>query len=443
MFKARFFSWVFAAILAGFLTCAAPSLASRPGGGDEGPDQCTVMGEVVSIQEDKGLATVRLKQVSGSTTYNGCSATGAQGMAEKHTPVNVQLNIQPKPFITVGDVVFVNVRSDQDVALETFAPGDFTLDTLLREVQIYFDDRLQRYKFIYAIKCYLGVKQTVERLVPELVEADKEKRLSAALMLIVLASAKQPVPPAELQLALRIGLMESRKSAVGSSITLYPGDRAQVVNVLIGLLNDKEVVDPFATIVAMGEMGEEAARALPDAIDRINDSAAAQLRDDGDRIFATAVEKMKAEDKAVKIFLQKVSDGKLKDKDGPLAKGMCRLKVKNGELADWCKTGGNDPQDSCSAAVEKMGAFLAKLPNSCDRDDDCSGYYFPVGAPECPPVHMLSKSGMTDDVREATLKFRAMVESACAAEWENKHAVCSPAVYEPGCRDGKCVNLKK
>jgi hypothetical protein len=443
MFKARFFPQVFAAILTSFLVYATPVLASRPGGGNEGPDQCTVMGEVVSIQEDAGLATVRLKQISGSTTYNGCSATGAQGMAEKNTPVTVPINIQPKPFITVGDVVFVNVRSDKDISLETFPPGDYTLNSLLQEVQIYFDDRMQRYKFIYAIKCYLGVEQTVEKLVPELVEMDKEKRLSAALMLIVLAGAKHPVPPAELQLALRIGLMESRKTAVGSSITLYPGDRAQVVNVLIGLLHDKEVVDPFATIVAMGEMGEEGARALPDAIDRINDPYASQLRSEGDKLFATAVEKMKAEDKAVKIFMQKVSDGKLKDKDGPLAKGMCRLKVKNEELAAWCKTGGNDPQDSCRAAVDQLDHFISSLPNTCDKDDDCSGYYFPVGGPECPPAHMLSKAGMTPDRQEATLKFRAMVEAACAAEWENRHAVCSPAAFKPGCLDGKCVDLKK
>ncbi|TAL27106.1 MAG: hypothetical protein EPN97_18300 [Alphaproteobacteria bacterium] len=427
-----------------FCLAYAPSaFASRPGGGDEGPDQCTVMGEVVSIQEDKGLATVRLKQISGSTTYNGCSATGAQGMAEKNTPVTVPLNIQPKPFITVGDVVFVNVRSDRDISLETFAPGDFTLDMLLKEVQIYFDDRLQRFKFIYAIKCYLGVQQTVEKLVPELVEADKEKRLSAALMLIVLAGAKHPVPPAELQLALRIGLMESRKSAVGSSITLYPGDRAQVVNVLIGMLHDKEVVDPFASIVAMGEMGEEGARALPDAIDRINDASASQLRSDGDRIFAEAVTKMKAEEKAVKIFMAKVDEGKLKDKEGPLAKGMCRLKVKSDELAAWCRNGGVDPQAACREAVGRLDSFIATLPNTCGRDDDCSGYYFPVGAPECPPAHMLSKSGMTPEKQEGALKFRAMVEHACATEWENKHAVCSPAEYKPGCRDGKCVNLQK
>jgi hypothetical protein len=442
MFKARFFPQVFAAILASFLVFATPVSASRPGGGDEGPDQCTVMGEVTQIRENN-TAVVRLKEISGSTTYQGCSVTGAQGMAEKNTPVTVPLNIQPKPFITVGDVVFVNVRSDKDASLDTFAPGDFTLDMLLREVQIYFDDRLQRFKFIYAIKCYLGVEQTVEKLVPELVEADKEKRLSAALMLIVLASAKQPVPPAELQLALRIGLMESRKSAVGSSITLYPGDRAQVVNVLIGILHDKDVADPFATIVAMGEMGEEGARALPDAIDRINEPNLSQLREDGDKIFATAVEKMKAEDRAVKIFLQKVAAGKLKDDDGPLARGMCRLKVKNEELAGWCKTKGKNPQDTCAAAVERLDSYIATLPNTCDRDDDCSGYYFPVGAPDCPPAHMLSKSGMTAEKEEGGLKFRAMVETACAAEWENRHAVCSPAMYKPGCRDGKCVNLQK
>lgn len=443
MIAARLFPQVFAAILAVCMACSTPSFASRPGGGDEGPDQCTVMGEVTQIKENN-TAVVRLKETSGSTTYIGCQATGAQAMAERNTPVAVPLNIQPHPFITVGDVVFVNVRSDQDISLETFAPGDYTLNMLLQEVQIHFDNRLERLQIIYAVKCYLGVKQTVDRLVPELVEADKEKRLSAALMLILLASAKQTVPPDMLQLALRIGLMESRQTAVGSSITLYPGDRAQVVNVLIGLLHDKEVVDPFATIVAIGEMGEEGQRAIPDALDRINDSNMGQLRSDGDKIFADAVEKTKSQDKAVKLFMQRVADGKLKDKEGPLAKGMCRLKVNgDSDLAGWCKTGGNDPQDTCRAAVEKMDAFLAKLPNTCDKDDDCDGYYFPVGAPECPPAHMLSKSGMAPEKQEGVLKFRAMVESSCAIEWENKHAVCSPAVYKPGCMDGKCVDVKQ
>jgi hypothetical protein len=311
-------------------------LASRPGGGPEGPDQCTVMGEVTQLKENN-TAVVRLKQVAGSTTFNGCSATGAQVMADKHAPAIVSLDINPPPVITVGDVVFVNIRSDKDMSLETFPAGEYTMNQLMTESQLYFEDRLQRLKIIYAIKSFFGTDHVIESLVPDLVDADREKRLSAALMLIILADAKLPVPPQELQQALRIGLMESRKSAVGASIRLYPGDRAQVVNVLTGLLHDRDVVDPFATIVAMGEMGPEAARALPDAIDRINDPAASQLRDDGNAIFATAVEKMKAEDKAAQIFMAKVKDGKLKDSSGPLAKGMCALKKQSLDLAAWCK----------------------------------------------------------------------------------------------------------
>ena len=70
-----------------FLICSAPAFASRPGGGDEGPDQCTVMGQVTRIDDDK--AVIRLKETSASTTYEGCSVTGAQGMAEKNTAVTV------------------------------------------------------------------------------------------------------------------------------------------------------------------------------------------------------------------------------------------------------------------------------------------------------------------------------------------------------------------
>ena len=335
MFSLRLFPPVFVLLFASFLH-ATPALASRPGGGAEGPDQCTVMGEVTAIKENN-TAVVRLKEIAGSSTQNGCNVTGAAKMAEANTAVSVPIDIQPAPTIGVGDVVFVNLRSDTDVSLETFAPGEFVMNQLLQEVQIFFDDRIERFQIVYAIRTFFGVQHVIDELTPLLINETGEKRLSAALMLILLADNKQPVPPDALQQALRIGLMESRKSAVGSSIKLYPGDKAQVVNVLIGILHDKEVVDPFATIVAMGEMGEEGARALPDAIDRINEPNLSQMRSDGDTIFATAVEKTKAQDKAAKLFMARVDEGKLKDKSGPLAKGMCRLHTDNASLNDWCR----------------------------------------------------------------------------------------------------------
>jgi hypothetical protein len=331
---------VFLALLALFLPESA--IASRPGGGAEGPPQCTVMGEVIRLEPEPPLAVVRLREIAGSTTYAGCAATGAEGMTQKQVSVKTSLDIVPAPVIATGDVVFVNVGEAGNVSLETFAPGEYTLDLLLREVQIYFEDRLQRLKFVYAIKSYLGAEQTVEELVPRLIEADGEKRLSAALMLIVLADARQGVPPDALQRALRIGLMESRKSAVGASIGLYPGDRDQTVNVLLGLLRDPEVQDPFATIVGLGELGPVAARAVPAVIDRLNDPRAAQIRSDGDRILATAIEKMKAKESAAKIFLAKAREGKLRDPEGPLAKGMCLLTDAGPlavELAGWCAGG--------------------------------------------------------------------------------------------------------
>ena len=438
MFITRIFQALFILFLAGIWLHPAPAFASRPGGGSEGPDQCTVMGVVTDIK-DGNNAVVRLKETAGSTTYIGCQATGAQAMADKDTPVTVSLDVQPKPTIVVGDVVFVNVRSDKDMSLETFAPGDFTMNQLLGEVQIFFDNRLERQQIIYAIKCFIGVDHVVEEMVPLLIDTDKEKRLSAALMLILLADAKQTVPPDMLQQALRIGLLESRQTAVGSSIRLYPGDRAQVVNVLIGLLHDKEVVDPFATIVAMGEMGEEGARALPDAIDRLNAPHLLQLRNDGDKIFADAVDKTKGQDKAVKIFLQKAADGKIVDKEGPLAKGMCRLHTDNADLSKWCRDTNAVPVDACAMALGKFDKFLAALPNTCTKDDDCDGFYFPVGGPECPPAYFLPKTTLKDEVRESMAKFQALVKVSCAAE---KTAVCSPPPWHPGCREGKCVDMR-
>ena len=441
MFITRIFQALFLLFLTGFWLHPAPAFASRPGGGSEGPDQCTVMGVVTDIKEGNN-AVVRLKETSGSTTYEGCNVTGAAKMAAANTPVTVSLNVQPQPTIVVGDVVFVNVRSDTDTSLETFAPGDVTMNELLGEAENFFDNRLERLQIVYAIKCFIGVDHVVEDLVPVLISTDREKRLSAALMLILLADAKQTVPPDMLQQALRIGLLESRQTTVGSSIKLYPGDRAQVVNVLIGLLHDKEVVDPFATIVAVGEMGDEGARAIPDAIDRINVPNLNQMRSDGDKIFAEAVEKTKSQDKAVKIFLQKVSDGKLVDKEGPLAKAMCRLHADNADLAAWCKDANAAPVHACVQALAKFDKFLAALPNTCTKDDDCDGYYFPLGGPECPAAHFLPKASMTPEVKIGTDKFQALIKFSCADEWKGKAAVCTPPPWHPGCRDGKCVDVK-
>jgi hypothetical protein len=181
---------------------------------------------------------------------------------------------------------------------------------------------------------------------------------------------------------------------------------------------------------------------LPDAIDRINAPNMSQLRNDGDTIFATAVGKMKAEDKAVKIFMADVNDGKLKDKEGPLAKGMCRLHTDNADLATWCRNANVAPVNACPEAVAKFDKFIADKPNTCSKDDDCDGYYFPVGAPECPKAYFLPKSVMTPDVKEGTDKFQALIKFSCAADWNDKAAVCSPPVWQPGCRDGKCVDLK-
>lgn len=419
---------------------ATTAHASRPGGGSEGPDQCTVMGEVTQIK-DNNTAVVRLKQTVGSTTYIGCSATGAETMAEKNTAVTVPLNIQPAPTVVVGDVVFVNIRNDKDPALETFAPGEFTLQQIQQITQLYFEDRVQREQMVYAIRTFMGVKQVVEQMVPQLTDSDKEKRLSAALLLIILADARQPVPPDALQQALRIGLMESRESAVGASIKLYPGDRAQVVNVLIGMLHDKEVVDPFATIVAMGEIGPDAARALPDAIDRINDTGVRQLRSDGDVIFGTAVEKMKAEEQAAKIFLAKADAGQLKDKTGPLAKGMCRLQTDNAQLAGWCREAGAAPF-TCKDARAKLDSFIAAIPNACTKDEDCDGYYFPIGGPDCPSAQFLPKSAVTGATRMTADKLQAVAHVTCAKEWANNNAVCSPPPIHAACREGKCVEVK-
>jgi hypothetical protein len=216
-----------------------------------------------------------------------------------------------------------------------------------------------------------------------------------------------------------------------------------VVNVLIGLLHDPEVVDPFATIVAVGEMSEEGQRAIPDAMDRINETGLSQLRGDGDKIFAEAVEKTKSQDKAVTLFMERVNAGKLKDKEGPLAKGMCRIKVNpDTDLAKWCKGSGAEPTGGCDNAVTKLDIFIAGISDTCTKDDDCDGYYFPVGGPDCPLAHFLGKSAMTEEKKEGLEKFMAIVKASCATEWDGKHAVCSPPVWHPACREGKCVDLK-
>ncbi|MEZ0262657.1 MAG: hypothetical protein ACAH80_16755, partial [Alphaproteobacteria bacterium] len=252
--KSLFFGALFIAVA----LFATPAQGSRPGGGDEGPHSCTVMGKVVRIEGEIRAAVVKLLEIAGSSTYTGCQETGAAQMVQNKTEVRLMVDSTiPSPAIGQGDTAFVVVKEGGATEFQLFMPGNDTLEMLLQEVQIYFDDRLQRMKFVYAIRSFLDMPVVIDALVTRISPdtTDKERRLGAALMLIVLAQDKQAIPPDALQTALRIGLMESRKTAVGSSIKLFPADPFQVVNQLAVMLRDREGVrDPFATIVALGEM---------------------------------------------------------------------------------------------------------------------------------------------------------------------------------------------
>lgn len=339
-------SLFFGALFAAAMLFATPAEASRPGGGYEGPPTCTVMGKVVRIEGEIRAAVVKLLEIAGSSTSDGCLVTGAAQMVEKKTEVRLMVDSTiPSPAIGQGDVAFVVVKDGGAVEFQLFMPSNDTLEQLLTEVQVHFDNRLQRLKFVYAIRSFLDLPVVIDALVTRISPdtTDKERRLGAALMLIVLAQDKQAIPPDALQTALKIGLMESRKTTVGSSIKLFPADPYQVVNQLSVMLRDKEgVPDPFATIVALGEMGNISTRAVGDIIDRMNDSNITQVRaaKEEKEIFQTAVEKMKGEDDAAKHFMKRVDNKELKDPIGPLAEGMCALKggtdaVKR--VLEWCK----------------------------------------------------------------------------------------------------------
>lgn len=339
-------SLLLAAILCAGLLFSTPASASRPGGGKEGPHSCTVMGKVVRIDGEKRAALVALLETAGSSTQMGCVVTGAEAMAKKKTEVNIMVDATiPSPAVGQGDTVFVVVKENGVIEFDVFMPSNDTLEQLLGEVQIHFDNRLQRMKFLYAIKSFLDMPVVIDALVTRISPdtAEKERRLGAALMLIILANDRQAVPPDALQTALRIGLMESRKTAVGSSIKLFPADPYQVVNQLAVMVRDREgVPDPFASIVALGEMGNISTRALGDVIDRMNDSNITQVRgaEEEAEIFRAAVEKMKGEDDAAKHFMKRVDAKEIKDPIGPLAEGMCALKggteaVKR--VLEWCK----------------------------------------------------------------------------------------------------------
>jgi hypothetical protein len=337
--------------------------------------ECTVMGEVVRLKDSTapekkaestvenaaedgagqageaapGGVIVRLKEATGWQGEKNCQATGAAELARKNTAVSVSRDVSPRPTLAPGEIVFVTVSRPKgslspEIVLETFAPGEETLEGLMREAETYFDDRLRRLEILYAIKAYLGAPATVEQLSPLMdSDTDKERRLGAALLLILLAEDRQDVGGDVLRHAVDFALAQSRHATVGSSITLLPGARHQVVNELIGILHDKSAQDPYATIVALGELGPPAARALPDVIDRLDRPEAAAIRGDGDAIFASAVKKMRGGEVAAKVFLAKAGDGKLKTQAGPLEKGMCRLGPDGADLgaqgqalAQWC-----------------------------------------------------------------------------------------------------------
>jgi hypothetical protein len=338
---------VCAAILAAATLVSIPAAASRPGGGPEGPASCTVMGKIVRVDADKRSAIVTLLEISGSSTQMGCVETGAQAMVDKKAEVNVMVDSStPPPAVGVGDIVFIVVGEGGALSFQTFFQSTEQIDEIVGEAQIHFDNKLERQKWLYAIKSFIGTQLVVDALVQR-IDPDttsKERRLGAALMLIILAQDKQTVPPDALQTAMRIGLMESRKTAVGNSIRLFPADPYQVVNQLQVMLRDKEgVPDPFATIVALGEMGSIATRALGDVIDRMNDANIGMVRDKKEEadIFRAAVEKMHGEDDAAKYFLKRAMNKEIKDPIGPLAEGMCALKGDTTMLqkvAEWCKS---------------------------------------------------------------------------------------------------------
>jgi len=170
-----------------------------------GPTICNVIGQVTQIKDNPASAVVHLQKLYGSSTLQGCQEN-------YNEDVTVSLDMQPKPHIDSKDVVAVALAPGSSAQLEPPQP----LENLLTDAEFSYGSPLSESEWLYQIKAFLGVESTMATLEGLLKTETKDtspfsdavrQRRNSALLLLVLAKANYPVPPAVISEACNISVI--------------------------------------------------------------------------------------------------------------------------------------------------------------------------------------------------------------------------------------------
>ncbi len=327
--------------------------ASCPGEGcQQGPLRCTVIGYVDKIENQGATALVSLQQLFGSNSYSGCEEDYGDKV------VSVSLDAQPKPDIDPGDLVLVELGGGSAASLA--APQRF--DQILSEAQIYYNNPKMQISWTYQIKSFLGVPLTIQKLEAlfasrnggsDIESTVEDRRLSAALLLILLAKKHFQVPHSLLHDAFILALTRSyRCSDVAPDARYLSHNAESLVGRILDLLTRQQENDGdsspfrhdtciFSAIIALGELGPPAKRALPEIMKFV---AYDDKEDAGKTAAAIAdsLKNMNAENESVKLLLENIRSGKLKSrKNLPIPLAVCSLvsapaSAEQKQLKTWC-----------------------------------------------------------------------------------------------------------
>lgn len=95
------------------------------------------------------------------------------------------------------------------------------------------------------------------------------------------------------------------------------------------------------------------------------------------------------------------------------------------------------PAERCAGAKKALDDFIATFPASCEKDEDCGGYFL-HDDDICLGPNMLHVPGCPLDKKPLLFGYQSEVRSRCPPR-----PVCEPATYKAACRARRCVDATK
>ena len=95
--------------------------------------------------------------------------------------------------------------------------------------------------------------------------------------------------------------------------------------------------------------------------------------------------------------------------------------------------------EGCMLAVAELDDYLLAIPNTCEADEECVGFYFRVDT--CSSAVMLPKKFETDmKVIMPLIQLQMSARAACTDDFKYRPVCKQPKPYKPACRENVCVN---